>query len=68
MGFLSNLINKTFESYRENRIKELKNDPKLKKLVDDAAERMDRIEKHIEENVLDNLEPAVKAYYDKLGK
>tara|TARA_Y100001933_G_C18517685_1_gene363436 strand:+ start:203 stop:409 length:207 start_codon:yes stop_codon:yes gene_type:complete len=68
MGFLSNLINKTFESYRENRIKELKNDPKLKKLVDDAAKDMEAIEKHIEENVLDNLEPAVKAYYDKLGK
>ena len=66
MGFLSNLINKTFESYKENRIKELKNDPKLKKLIDDAAKDMEAIEKHIEKNAL--KDPEIKAYYDKLGK
>ena len=43
---------------------QLSKDPKLKKLVDDAAERMDRIEKHIEKNTL--KDPAAKAYYDRL--
>ena len=67
-GILDKFINSFFDSYKKNRINQMKSklskDPKLKKLVDDAAERMDRIEKHIEKNTL--KDPAAKAYYDRL--
>ena len=42
----------------------LSKDPKLKKLVDDAAERMDRIEKHIEKNTL--KDPELKKWVNSL--
>ena len=69
-GILDKFINSFFDSYKKNRMNQMKSklskDPKLKKLVDDAAKDMEAIKKHIQKNAL--KDPEIKAYYDKLGK
>ena len=67
-GILDKFINSFFDSYKKNRINQMKSklskDPKLKKLVDDAAKDMEAIEKHIEKNTL--KDPELKKWVNSL--
>ena len=55
MGFLSNLVSGVMDNVIENKkqqnMKALKNDPKLKKLEADLAEKMKEFEDHIDSNL-----------------
>ena len=55
MGFLSNLVSGVMDNVIENKkqqnMKALKNDPKLKKLEADLAQKMEEFEDHIKSNL-----------------
>ena len=55
MGFLSNLVSGVMDNVIENKkqqnMKALKNDPKLKKLEADLEQKMKEFEDHIDSNL-----------------
>ena len=69
MGFLSNLVSGVMDNVIENKkqqnMKALKNDPKLKELEADLAQKMEEFEDHIKGNFSEKDRGKFSKFYSK---